>query len=131
MRCRVCSNSEYNKPHVFREVTYGWPEEFDYIECRNCGSISILEIPADIDRFYPADYYSKSATLRGDALPSWKLALKRQRTRYWLGRTTPLGRMLAREEPPWFIKQLCNLNVDLGDPILDVGCGNGDLLIRM
>jgi hypothetical protein len=36
----------------------GLGEAFDYLECPVCGSLQIAEIPADLSRYYPADYYS-------------------------------------------------------------------------
>jgi SAM-dependent methyltransferase len=81
--------------------------------------------------YYPEDYYSKGG-LAGTKLPRWKRLLKRQRTLFWLNRRNLLGRMLARgESAPWLIEKLRQVGTGIDDHILDVGSGNGSLLVHM
>ena len=37
---------------------FGTREEFEYFICRSCGCLQITDIPEDIARHYPKDYYS-------------------------------------------------------------------------
>jgi SAM-dependent methyltransferase len=36
----------------------GLRESFEYFECGACGCLQIADFPADMDRYYPRDYYS-------------------------------------------------------------------------
>ena len=53
--CRICGGSPGAR-HVAREMMYGTREAFGYFECSSCGCLQIAEVPADLARFYPADY---------------------------------------------------------------------------
>jgi SAM-dependent methyltransferase len=129
--CRVCHNSANNKVHIFRETFYRTLECFEYMECTACGCLSITEIPQHMGNYYPEWYYSKG-NLAGTKLPRWKRLLKRQRTLYWLTRRNLLGRVLARgERAPWLIEKLRQVRIGIDDHILDVGSGNGSLLVYM
>jgi SAM-dependent methyltransferase len=110
---------------------FGTKELFTYIECAACGCLFISEIPTDLGRHYPNNYYSKTPRL-GMRQPTWKCFLKQQRTLHWLGHHNPLGRVLARgKDGPVFIRMLQPFGIGLADRILDVGCGSGSLLIDL
>lgn len=34
----------------------GTGDEFHYLECAECGCLSLVDVPADLERYYPADY---------------------------------------------------------------------------
>lgn len=46
--------------HILPEMMFGFGEEFAYFECSKCGCLQISEIPVDISKYYPSDYYSFS-----------------------------------------------------------------------
>jgi SAM-dependent methyltransferase len=48
-----------------RETT---AERFSYFACRDCGTIFLGDVPADLGRYYAGDYYQFDA----DGQPSWK-----------------------------------------------------------
>lgn len=56
--CRICGNQENNHNFVAKEMMFGTREEFVYSECSKCKSIQIEEIPSDLSKYYPNDYYS-------------------------------------------------------------------------
>ena len=62
MRDCFCGESEARSSKV-AERHFGVGEEFEYLECANCGSIRIATVPADLSRYYPPDYYSLRSTL--------------------------------------------------------------------
>jgi len=37
---------------------FGLDEEFRYAECAGCGTCRLLDVPGDLGRYYPRDYYS-------------------------------------------------------------------------
>lgn len=56
MKCQICNNNEGNKSILVKEMQQGFREEFEYIECSNCGCLFIKEIPENIDKYYDIDY---------------------------------------------------------------------------
>jgi hypothetical protein len=57
-RCRICGNDTGNVVHHCSEKMYGLGDEFDYFQCQNCACLQIEEIPPDLGKYYPDDYYS-------------------------------------------------------------------------
>jgi 2-polyprenyl-3-methyl-5-hydroxy-6-metoxy-1,4-benzoquinol methylase len=62
VRCRVCGGAAQarleSKDHNRRLAE----TRFTYYACAECGSLSLPEAPADLDRFYPGDYYRLPTT---------------------------------------------------------------------
>ncbi len=126
--CRVCGNSRGNRHHLFREKYLGLGDGFDYIECGGCGSLSIVDIPAQMGRYYPETYYSYTSR------PYRRLAglLKGWRDGHYLGRPGIAGGLLSRFfPPPPYIEWLKNLELPVGATILDVGSGSGALVANL
>ena len=59
--CPLC---EHGSGRLFtaEERMFGWGDRFHYQECFGCGALSLLDVPASLDRYYPADYYSLSTS---------------------------------------------------------------------
>lgn len=126
--CRVCGNDLNNRKHVFREKHLGMGDEFAYTECSACGSLSIDKVPENIDRYYPEDYYAFGKRPYNRAAGF----LKGKRDNHYLGRSSVIGWMssLGRTAPP-YIDWLKNLELPPGSSILDVGSGDGVLVINL
>lgn len=135
-RCRVCGHHEHNALHVAREMMYGMRDSFPYIECAACGCVQIQQVPADLGRYYPSDYWSfEKDRMAGIGLRrGLSRALRRRRTRYWLtpGRDV-LGRLLAGwSEMPRHLTWARRAGIRSPDvAVLDVGCGLGDRLLSL
>lgn len=128
--CRVCRNEAGNRHYVAREMLFGWRSTFEYVECGRCGCVQIAEIPQDLERFYPNDYYAYKAPVN-QRIPRIS-NLKRLRNRALLGQRVPLGKWLVRaSRPPGYFEWFSGMGIDLDASILDVGCGTGSLLLRM
>ena len=111
---------------------FGWREEFEYLECARCGCLQIAEIPANLAKYYPSDGYYSYKAPKAKRNPGWALALRHERTRYWLGELSVPGALLAaaskrNEHFDWFRGR----GVRLDSRILDVGCGAGGLLMKL
>src|SRR6266508_4759042 len=59
-RCHICGNAEANRRFRVLEMMLGYRDEFTYFQCSQCGCLQIDNIPLDISKYYPADYYSYS-----------------------------------------------------------------------
>lgn len=131
-RCIVCGVSGRHEEHVFREMYFGSREEFPYFECVGCGTIQIAEVPADLARHYPSDYYSYSAT--GKVASALEISLRRKRTNAWLGHDAGLlGTLLAAtsKRSPVYLDWFRGLGISTESRLLDVGCGGGQLLLKL
>ncbi|PYS72850.1 MAG: hypothetical protein DMF69_06455 [Acidobacteria bacterium] len=142
-KCRVCGNESGNSIHVAKELQLGLGDEFQYLECSKCGCLQILEIPADLWRYYPKHYYSyRSASATLDYSKSGLTGFKQRfllhaLTNYYFGKKGFFGKWLAgrsilsRDFPLWVRRQRLSLDLRKDSLILDVGCGKGQLLLDM
>lgn len=126
--CRVCRNARNNLSHVFREQYLGLGDEFEYIECSACKSLSIVEIPECMERYYPATYYSYAVKPYNRIIGF----LKGRRDRRYLGRFTFIGFLVSffLAKPP-YIEWLLNMGLSYGSSILEVGSGGGTLIVNL
>lgn len=132
--CKVCGNSEGNRTFVAKEMMFGLRDEFEYLECSACGCLQIKEIPENLLRYYPEDYYSYSpsaenASGRGLA-GTIKRAAKNMLVDHYLRGGKILRGMMDQAYTtafPWLKQGLVNSR----SRILDVGCGSGALLLVM
>lgn len=130
--CKICGNKEGNVAYKVKEMMFGWREEFTYIQCPLCGCLQLVDIPADLSRYYPDNYYSmhlpynqKSFTQRIITFVVVSLLnLRLSRigiSNYWGIFFTSYYKY------PWMQKQWIHKNAS----VIDIGCGNGALLYRM
>lgn len=126
MQCKICSNSEENKTHAAREMMLGLRDEFTYSECSRCGCLQLVDVPADMGRYYPKDYYS-FANKR--SLGSF---LRNQRAAYLRNGVNPLGALMSylygSDEA---INSITRLKLSKNASVLDIGCGSGGLLLSL
>lgn len=58
IECRLCGSFDCDEPIQIKEMMFGTREVFDYVRRKACDTLQILEIPPDLGRHYPSDYYS-------------------------------------------------------------------------
>jgi SAM-dependent methyltransferase len=111
-------------------MMFGTRDQFEYVRCSACGCLQIASPPKDLERYYPASYYSlaerngNGAGIRG--------RLRTIRLTHLLGDRSLLGRLLvAARGPSPEVAALARANVPRDASILDVGCGGGDLLRKL
>lgn len=56
--CRICGESGRFSTFLGREMMFGTKEEFEYFQCGSCDCLQISEIPLNLGRYYPPNYYS-------------------------------------------------------------------------
>lgn len=125
MQCKICGNLNDNKAYTVREMMFGLREKFTYFQCSNCSCLQIAEIPADMSKYYPADYYSFSPQSSKNPLKSF---IKNSRNRYAVLNKGILGRLICVLLPNENLHFLAQFNLTENSSILDVGCGSGVLL---
>ncbi len=119
----------------------GLRESFDYFQCVECGCLQILEVPADMSRYYPASYYS----LERATPPSPSSGVKRwaqiRRNEFAATQRGLVGRILSWVYPNEALRETVAdrfpgggaslVDLSTSSRILDVGCGSGAFLLAL
>ena len=122
--CRICKNSKGNVCYVAREMAYGLKDEFTYFECAQCHCLQIQELPSEMTRYYPDNYYSfseysgrkfKGALGRLNRLKYSSLIFGTNAIQKIAGSFTGINDFYIFD----------GLGVHKKSRILDIGCGNG------
>lgn len=127
--CRICG-AEGGTTFVAREMQLGMRDEFAYFQCPVCECLQIAEIPFDMSRYYPQDYYSfHLQPKRKTRLKALRQRLKR---RYAIEHKGVLaGLLYLTKKPHRFFRNYGDLGVRLDYSVLDVGCGNGRQVLEL
>lgn len=124
--CRICGNDKDNSEFIAKEMMFGLRETFNYFECSCCGCLQIEDIPQDMAKYYPSNYYSFNAASDSTSLP------KRMRDKFAVFDKGLLGRILYRYKPDAMgLRSLAKLSLNKDMRIIDVGCGDGKLLCSL
>ena len=129
--CKVCSNYSGNQLHQIKEMQLGLREMFTYMECANCGCMQLMEIPEDLGKYYPNEgYYSFNLGIEHRQKPDKLRKIKADYLIY--GKNKLSGSLLSiGYKAPDYYSWIKNAGVQYDDAILDVGTGNGSLLINL
>lgn len=123
MNCVICNY--YNPPEnafKVKEMMLGTGDEFEYFQCENCKALQIKNIPNDISKYYE-NYYT--ANKKFVKINNFRKTLWLLRTQFALTKFYPLLETFRYNAIlHWVhISKLKKMSM-----ILDVGCGNGDIL---
>lgn len=128
MICNICGNSRNNKKFWVKEMMFGLRDEFTYFECSDCGCLQIAEVPKNMRKYYPSNYYSLKKELSDNFV---KRILKGQRNKYALFRKGIIGKLIYKIYPNSLFNMIGLLKVNYNSRILDIGCGAGNLLCSL
>ena len=128
--CRIC-DAEISDSYVVKDLVIGLREPFEYIKCSSCGCLQIAEIPLNLSKYYPNDYYSlqipkekKSRIIRD--------YIRRSVALFNIFKTGLVGRFLTHfksSDPIYAVYR--RVGVKFTDKILDVGGGSGAHMISL
>lgn len=121
MICKICGNNDKDNIHTIKEMMYGMEDIFHYVECSNCGCLQLVDIPSDMSKYYPPDYYSFK-NIKSNYLMN---ILTRKRDDYAVFKKGFLGRIIYHYYPSFFLHELRMVKVKPNHKVLDVGCGGG------
>jgi SAM-dependent methyltransferase len=128
--CKICGNSDGIKRHIATEMMLGTRDEFDYIECEQCGCLQIVNTPDDIYKYYPSTYCSYKFVL--NVRNKLKLYIRSLLIKERWSNKGFLGGKSSFYQGYQFLDLLYrggHLKHDTR--ILDVGCGVGELLLQL
>lgn len=125
--CRICGTLGPAETYEAREQMFGLGECFPYFLCGTCGCLQIRDIPADLAKYYPKNYYSFGSTGGPAGRPLGGLARLRNAAALtpWSG---PIGRALLHFKPNPPLQSLAHVKPSRHTRIADIGCGAGRLL---
>ena len=138
--CQFCTSTDTAEPVQVAEMMFGWDERFTYVTCASCGSVSQVDVPEDLGRYYPQDYYSV------DVDPAH--ALGRPGVRQFAGqvaqsvlfgssrRAAAAQRVVRMRQFHSYVSVLHSIaaaGLPLGKQtrVLDVGCGSGIMIYAL
>lgn len=129
MRCKICENTSQNQSYKVKEMMFGFRDTFKYFQCSQCGCLQIEEIPSNMSKYYPENYYSFEL-FEGLKNPL-KALFKKTRDSYAIFNKGILGKLLFTFYPNEKLRTLYKTNINKKSRILDVGCGAGSLLYSL
>jgi len=118
--CRIC-DTEFAKRYTFKEMMFGMRDEFAYGECPNCGNIQILEVPANIEKYYPTYYTSftqEVPVLKRKSFFQRMISSIRIKRKY-------------RKSKNHILEYVKPIGLMPNAKILDIGCGQGALICHL
>lgn len=127
--CRFCGSNAPQPVLHATERMFGWGGDFRYSRCLDCGSLRLLNVPEDLGKYYPQDYYAYQVT-RYEPMSGIAAAVKKLLCRHYYQSFNPLMTPLSLFFPKW-LKWLPRALVRFDQPILDVGCGGGQTLAML
>jgi SAM-dependent methyltransferase len=130
MQCKICGNISDNELITATERMFGHGDKFEYFICSKCRCLQIKDIPEDIDKYYPSDYYSYQEAKFPSKLNWFNFYLKKSLINYYMGYFDITGFLLSSifQNPfPWIRKREINFD----SKILDIGSGAGRKLLSL
>ncbi|UZD21372.1 class I SAM-dependent methyltransferase [Algoriphagus halophytocola] len=117
--CEVCGSKNLTSFEAMERM-YGLNDIFTYKECENCKGLFLSEIPENLSKYYPEEYYSFEPYKASSSLVEF---IKKVRFEFW--------KRGINFKPPNYFTWLSNLKVEQTSKIADIGCGNGQLLAEL
>lgn len=101
---------------------FGFRDEFVYMECSYCGCLQLLNAPQSMDKYYPSNYYSFKP-VQVKSFSSVEMFWRRTKLYFHLKQKKRFQNSLLNWLGP--------IQLSVNSRILDVGCGTGEILVKM
>ncbi len=128
MNCDACQGHGDHRLVEAREMMFGLRHRFTYQECADCGHVQLVDVPADLARYYPSDYYSLGPAAPAGTAPG---LLRRWGSDLLLRLPARILDMPGQPEPLGSLRSLCRLGLSTRSRLCDVGSGGGQLLVGL
>jgi SAM-dependent methyltransferase len=111
-------------------MMFGLRDRFVYQECAQCGHIQLIDVPDDLARYYPGEYYSLGAAAPAGRAPG---TLRRAASDLLLRLPWRIVDVLTRPRGPLVrsFRSLSGLGLSTQARVCDVGSGGGALLVEL
>jgi 2-polyprenyl-3-methyl-5-hydroxy-6-metoxy-1,4-benzoquinol methylase len=130
-KCSICENNQNNNRYILKEMMFGFDDLFEYFQCGNCGCLQIKEIPENIGKYYPDNYYSFDGLYKAK-ISKPERYFRHRRLRNYLYKKNSSGKFFEKIfGNKYFYEWLKIAGISEDSNILDVGCGNGQFLINL
>lgn len=130
-QCRICETTAEHPEYDIREMLMATREVFHYFQCQECGCLQIEQVPDDLGKYYPSNYFAYKLPRRliKGGMRAW---IDPIRVRSRLSGSNLLAKLTDRLVKPLdYLDWAIAAGADQAAPVLDVGCGRGKLLLRM
>ncbi|MBE6491290.1 MAG: methyltransferase domain-containing protein [Methanobrevibacter sp.] len=124
--CPICGNDNDNHVFVVKEMMIGLREDFEYVECSNCGCLFLKDVPENMSRYYDSDYgpHQNNNNLKNKML--------NKVVGLYLSNNSLISTIAPKDAVPPvadLIKGLvASKAITKKSAVLDVGCGQGNFL---
>lgn len=126
-QCKICNNTQNNISFIGREMMFGTRDEFTYFKCSGCGCLQIVDIPYNLDKYYPDNYYSyqQKETSTIDTFTNYLIRISIE---LQLDKILPVYYLSSKYQKYHQYHKLWLKKTSKNSSILDIGCGKGALL---
>lgn len=124
--CPICGNNKDNEEFIVKELMIGLREEFEYIECSNCGCLFLKDVPEDMSKYYDSDYgpHQNNSNFKNNMI--------NKIVGLYLSNNALVSKIAPKDMVPpvaHLINDLVSSGiVNKNSAVLDVGCGQGNFL---
>lgn len=125
-KCRICGFSDSFDTYIAKDYFTGSKNKYNYILCPKCNSLSLTNIPDNLEKLYE-NYYSFMSPKK---VEKYRLMLYK----YILNYSNLLSNFfckILKQQDDLPLKSLAKCNINKETHILDVGCGSGALLTML
>jgi 2-polyprenyl-3-methyl-5-hydroxy-6-metoxy-1,4-benzoquinol methylase len=132
MECKICGNTTNLEEYKVKEMMFGFRDEFLYFQCQQCQCLQIADIPDNMNKYYPSNYYSYTTTFPY-AKSKLNEIIKKKRDSYVIFKKGFIGKLLLNYLPSTnlHLNSLSEISITKNTSILDVGCGSGKFLLLL
>ncbi len=126
--CKLCGSTDKGTSLKVREMQLGYGDEFNYSTCSNCGCMQLDQVPDDLSKYYPHNYYSYCANNNRRRASPYNMLQKIISNVSLKGSGHLYDYLSSLEMIDQSIYSVSQLRLGKNSSILDVGCGSGHLL---